>query len=123
MDGSAAQASSAPEGQGAGAGHAPHARVPVDPVFPRREGVRARGTDALAGAAADAQGFIIEKLGQGGLGFRVMAPHAAQGAALQKNRRAQTGAVVGAKPLDLGHGKAVFSHGRHPLRGPAPCAR
>jgi hypothetical protein len=55
------------------------------------------GTQAVQ--AADAAVFVKRQLGLFRFGFGIMAPKAAERAALQKNGRADPGAIVQGKPL------------------------
>jgi hypothetical protein len=63
----------------------------------------AAGTDLYASAAGNAFIGVEEQIGAAPLRFRIMTPCASQGAALQKDGCADTGTVVHAKALDLGH--------------------
>ena len=81
-------------GAGFGTGTAQAARPPgrLDPVRGEHQG--AFRTGLHAGGAADAFYFLIESLLAGRPAFRVVAPYAAEGAALQEKGGPDPGAVV-----------------------------
>ena len=101
----------------AAAGSAERA-VGVDPVGAvRPAGDRLLGTGLDALAAAGTLVRKVHELGRPGLGLRVGAPQAPQGAALDKHVGPDAGPVVDAVVLDVEHGAGdsseSFRHGGH----------
>jgi len=52
-------------------------------------------------ATADAKAGVVEELRMPALGFRVVAPFAAEGAALEEHGGPNAGTIVGAETLDI----------------------